>query len=195
MSSLKNCVSEILTKLESNQQPGKSSNNMQDIMKDDDSMIKEVKDDLSNKSIEELFFIYHNPEQYIKLKTQSKKEETDRLFAEVLNQSNSFQEKKSQYEAFRKTLDESKGQYVQLEAKLNELYAQKAQIDSKFTVDGLIEEMRKYIDETYYRPKMKLANDLMSKKISFDQFQTEFRPLSMQFHYYSILKDKMNLFK
>lgn len=195
MSSLKNCVAEILAKFEGSQLPGKPVGNVQDIMNNDDSMSKELKDDLSKKSIEELFYIYHNPEQYIKIMTQSKKEEIDKLFAEVLNQKNSFQDKMNEYEAFRKTLDESKEKYVQLEAKLNDLYEQKAIVDSKFTVDNLIEELKKYIDESYYKPKMKLVNDLISKKISFDDFQKEFKAVSMKFHYYSLIRDKMNLFK
>ena len=86
-------------------------------------------------------------------------------------------------------------QYEQKERELRDLYAQKQQIDGQVTVDRLIDEMRKYIDENFQKPRQKLINEFMSKKITFDAFQEQFKELTMKFHYYSIIKDKLNLCK
>ena len=68
-------------------------------------------------------------------------------------------------------------------------------LDSKFTVEKLIDEMRKYIDENFQKPRQKIINDFLSKKIDFESFKDSFKELSQKYHYYNIIKDKMNLYK
>ena len=41
----------------------------------------------------------------------------------------------------------------------------------------------------------KLINDFLSSKVSLNEFTEKFKQLNQNFHYYSIIKDKLNLYK
>jgi hypothetical protein len=47
----------------------------------------------------------------------------------------------------------------------------------------------------FQKPKSQLISDFMSKKITLDEFQEKFTELTKNYHYYSIIKDKLNLCK
>ena len=78
---------------------------------------------------------------------------------------------------------------------MKELYSQKQIIDSNFTVEKLIEETRKAIEENYQKPRQKLINEFLSKKIDMETFKESFKELSVKYHDYNLIKDKLNLYK
>jgi hypothetical protein len=114
---------------------------------------------------------------------------------EVTNLSENTEKLKAQYEEIKAVIDNYKFQYEEKEKELKDLYNQKQILDSKFTVEKLIEEMKKNIDENYQKPRQKLINEFLSKKIDFETFKENFKQLSMGFHYYNLIKDKLNLYK
>lgn len=203
MSSLKSCVNEILSKLEGRipvgQYKGPISQNPNPGMmmgnEEDQTLIKDLTNDLNKKTIEELIYINFNPEHYVAQFTQNGRAANEKLLNEVKELSKIYETKKQQYDIIKTNIENCKMQYEQKERELRDLYAQKQQIDGQVTVDRLIDEMRKYIDENFQKPRQKLINEFMSKKITFDAFQEQFKELTMKFHYYSIIKDKLNLCK
>lgn len=162
---------------------------------EDKTLMKDLTNDLNKKSIEELIYINFNPEHYVAQFTQNGRAANEKLLNEVKELSKIYETKKQQYDIIKTNIENCKIQYEQKEKELRDLYAQKQQIDGQVTVPRLIEEMRKYIDENFQKPRQKLINEFMSKKITFDTFQEQFKDLTMKFHYYSIIKDKLNLFR
>ena len=162
---------------------------------EDQTLIKDLTNDLNKKTIEELIYINFNPEHYVAQFTQNGRAANEKLLNEVKELSKIYETKKQQYDIIKTNIENCKMQYEQKERELRDLYAQKQQIDGQVTVDRLIDEMRKYIDENFQKPRQKLINEFMSKKITFDAFQEQFKELTMKFHYYSIIKDKLNLCK
>lgn len=201
-SSLKNVAGTLLNKFEgkSKQQFNDQSGGLNQIInnsnsQEDDLISAELTKDLNSRSIEELILINFNPDDYVYEFTQKQRNSNLTLLQEVNNLSETTEKLKAQYEDVKNVIDEYRHQYEDKERELKEVYNQKQVLDSKFTVEKLIEEMRKYIDENYQKPRQKLINEFLSKKIDFDTFKENFKELSMKFHYYSIIKDKMNLYK
>ena len=162
---------------------------------DDSAIIKDLTDDLNKKSIEELIYINFNPEHYVAQFTQAGRAANEALLNEVKELSRNYEAKKSQYDVIKSNIENCKNQYEQKERELRDLYNQKQQIDGQITVERLMEEMRKFIDENFQRPRQKLINEFMTKKIPFETFQEQFKDLTMKYHYYSIIRDKLNLCK
>ena len=67
--------------------------------------------------------------------------------------SRNYKAKKSQYDVIKSNIENCKNQYEQKEKELNELYNQKQQIDGQSIVEKLMEEMRKFIDENFQKPR------------------------------------------
>ena len=218
-SNLKKCIAEILSKLE-NRMPIMSNpmlnnppmNLYNDQMKnkpqpqnnqvaftlteeEEKSLIKDVKSDLEKKSIEELIYINFNPEHYVVQFTQNGRTANERLLEEVKQLSTVYDNKKREYDKIKGNIEQCKMQYEQKENELKDLYTQKQQIDGQFSVDRLINDIARYIEENFQKPKQQIVADFMNKKITLEEFQQKFKELSTNYHYYSIIKDKLNLCK
>ncbi|MCQ2819195.1 MAG: hypothetical protein MJ252_18175 [archaeon] len=201
-SNLKNTIKEILNKLElrgnksygvpSPAQLGSGYSNSND----DQLLTRDLSTELNKKSIEELIYINFNPEHFIYEFTEPMRKANEKLLDEVKELNNQFEMKKNQYEMIKGNVENCRRSYEEKERMLRDIYAQKTQMDNSMTVDKLIEEINKYINENFQKPRQKLLNDFMSKKIeNFDEFKEKYKELSMKFHYYSIIRDKLNLCK
>ena len=162
---------------------------------DDKALMKDIADDLNKKSLEELIYINFNPEHYVNEFTSDGRKANENLLNEVKELNRQYEEKKYQYESIKSNIENCKAQYEQKENELKNLYQQKQNIESNVTVEKLIQELGNYIQQNFQQPKQQLINDFMSKKIDFETFKNQFKDLSLKFHYYSIIKDKLNLCK
>jgi hypothetical protein len=162
---------------------------------EEDIITQELVKDLNNKSIEELIFINFNQDDYVYEFTNKQRQNNAQLLQEVSGLSENTEKLKAQYEEIKAKIDDTKKQYEEKEKELREVYNQKQLLDSKFTVEKLIEEIKKNIDENYQKPRQKLINEFLSKKIDFETFKENFKELSMKYHYYNLIKDKLNLYK
>jgi len=117
------------------------------------------------------------------------------LFQEVTELSTITENLKNEYEELKTSIAVFKTQYEESEKELRELHNQKQIIDGRFTVEALIEEMKKNIDENFQKPRQKLVNEFNSKQIDFERFKENFKELSMKHHYHNIIKEKLNLYK
>lgn len=162
---------------------------------DDKALMKDIADDLNKKSLEELIYINFNPEHYVNEFTSDGRKANENLLNEVKELNKQYEEKKAQYEAIKSNIENCKTQYEQKENELKNLYQQKQNVESNVTVEKLIQELGNYIQQNFYQPKQQIINDFMSKKIDFETFKTQFKDLALKYHYYSIIKDKLNLCK
>lgn len=162
---------------------------------DDKALMKDIADDLNKKSLEELIYINFNPEHYVNEFTSDGRKANENLLNEVKELNRQYEEKKSQYESIKSNIENCKAQYEQKENELKNLYQQKQNIESNVTVEKLIQELGNYIQQNFYQPKEQLVKDFLNKKIDFETFKNQFKDLSLKFHYYSIIKDKLNLCK
>ena len=162
---------------------------------DDQAVLKNLKDDLKSKSIEELIYLNFNPTFYVEKSTQSLREQNEKLLSELNELNKNYQTNKVQYDNIINMLNDYKQQYSVKEQELNSLLQQKKMIESQVTVDGLQNALKNYIETNCYRPKQQLTNDFLSGKVNLFEFTEKFKNLNQNYHYYSIVKDKLNLYK
>jgi chromosome segregation ATPase len=162
---------------------------------DDKALMKDIADDLNKKSLEELIYINFNPEHYVNEFTSDGRKANENLLNEVKELNKQYEEKKAQYESIKSNIENCKAQYEQKENELKNLYQQKQNVESNVTVEKLIQELGNYIQQNFQQPRQQIINDFMSKKIDFETFKTQFKDLTLKYHYYSIIKDKLNLCK
>jgi len=162
---------------------------------DDKALMKDIADDLNKKSLEELIYINFNPEHYVNEFTADGRKANENLLNEVKELNKQYEEKKAQYESIKSNIENCKAQYEQKENELKNLYQQKQNIESNVTVEKLILELGNYIQQNFQQPRQQIINDFMSKKIDFETFKNQFKDLTLKYHYYSIIKDKLNLCK
>ncbi len=197
---MKSTTAILLAKFEGKQNikvnvPDSGINQIISTSQEDDQIAAELIKDLNNKSIEELILINFNQDDYIFEFTQKLRNSNIDLLQDVSALSQNAEKLKSEYEEIKTVINEYKFQYELKEKELRELFNQKQILDGQFTIEKLIEEMKKNIEENYQKPRQKLINEFLSKKIDFETFKDNFKQLSMGFHYYSLIKDKMNLYK
>ena len=164
-------------------------------MDNDQAILKNLKDDLKSKSIEELIYLNFNTTFYVEKSTQSLREQNEQLIKELNELNKSYQTNKLQYDNIINMLNDYKSQFYAKEQELNNLMQEKRRIDGQVTVEGLQNALNSYIETNYYKPKQKLNNDFLNGKISLNEFTEKFKELNQNYHYYSIVKDKLNLYK
>ena len=161
-------------------------------MESEQNIINNLKDDLKSKSIEELIYLNFNPSFYVEKSTQGLREQNEKLLLELNELNKTYQTNKLQYDNIKKMLDDYKAQYSSKEQELMRLKSQKEAIDGQITPEGLQNALKSFIDMNYYKPKQQLTNDFLSGKVSLSDFEDKFKNLNQNYHYYSIVKDKLN---
>ena len=164
-------------------------------MESDQQIIQNLKEDLKSKSIEELIYLNFNPSFYIEKSTQALREENEKLLSELNDLNKSYQTNKLQYDNIINMLNDYKQQYGIKEKELYQLIDEKKKIDGQLTLEGLQEALKNHISQKYAKPKQQLINEFLSSKVSLNEFTEQFKQLNQNYHYYSIIKDKLNLFK
>ena len=164
-------------------------------MESEQQIIQNLKEDLKSKSIEELIYLNFNPSFYIEKSTQALREENEKLLSELNDLNKSYQTNKLQYDNIINMLNDYKQQYGIKEKELYRLIEEKKKLDGQLTLEGLQNALKSYIDVKYAKPKQQLINDFLSSKVGLNEFTEKFKQLNQNLHYYSIIKDKLNLYK
>ena len=164
-------------------------------MENEQTIINNLKDDLKSKSIEELIYLNFNPTFYVEKSTQNLRQQNEQLISELNQLNKNYQTNKLQYDNIVNMLNDYKQQYRIKEEELNVLKQQKAKIDGQVTAEGLQNALKSFIDINYYKPKQQLTNDFLTGKVSLYEFTDKYKQLNLNYHYYSIVKDKLNLYK
>ena len=164
-------------------------------MESDQQIIQNLKEDLKTKSIEELIYLNFNPSFYIEKSTQSLRQENEKLLSELNELNKTYQTNKLQYDNIINMLNDYKKQYETKEKELYRLIEEKKKLDGQITLDELQNALKNHISQKYAKPKQQLINDFLSSKVPLNEFTEKFKQLNQNYHYYSIIKDKLNLFK
>ena len=164
-------------------------------MESDQQIIQNLKEDLKSKSIEELIYLNFNPSFYIEKSTQTLRQENEKLLADLNDLNKSYQTNKVQYDNIINMLNNYKNQYGIKERELYKLIEEKKKVDGQLTVEGLQNALKSHIENKFAKPKQQLINDFLAGKVGLDEFTEKFKQLNLNLHYYSIIKDKLNLYK
>ena len=123
------------------------------------------------------------------------RDENERLLSELNEVNKSYQTNKLQYDNIINMLNDYKKQYETKEKELYRLIEEKKKLDGQITLDVLQNALKKRIDVNYAKPKQQLVNEFLSGKINLNEFTEKFKELNENYHYYSIIRDKLNLYK
>lgn len=192
-SSLVYVIGTILSKLEGNKPPEAQSQLLS--QEEDKAIMNDLYQDLSNKSIEELIYISFNPEHYVSQYTQKGLKTNEALLNQMLELNKIYETKKAQYTIIKSNIEKCKNQYEEKENELKNLLMQKQSIDNQISLNSITEELKQYTELTFNKPRQQLMNDFMAKKIDFETFKTRYKDYTMNYYYYSLVKDKLNLCK
>lgn len=191
-------VEKILLAIEgpNNQKTNYLQNNiMENFLNSKENEIKKITSnieaDLKTKNLKDLLWIFYNAEKYAYGFFESQRKENENLLVEVedlVAKANSIQSNKqyiqSQVEMYKKQIEEKEQNLIQL-------MQEKALLDRTLDKNSIIKQLRLEIEEQYNKPKSKLINDFIDKKISYDEYIKEFKELGVKYHYYTILVDKL----
>lgn len=196
-STLSNVTAILLAKFENRQNKPDNSQSFNQIINgnEDNEVLSKLTNDLAKKSIEELIYINFNQEEYIDEFTREQRENNLKLYEEVKGLAETTKNLKEEYEQTKKVIDDYIRDFQIKSNDLNIVLEEKKQLESKFSIENIINEMKKEIEEKCERPKKQIIADFFSKKINFETFKEEFKKVSQEFHYRSIIKDKMNIYK
>ena len=156
-----------------------------------DQLMLDLESDLSNKTFEELIYIYYNQEHYVSNFTQNGRLKNQELLMEVKKLNNEYENKKIKYNELK---NQSEKLLSQFELKIQELRNKEQSSFNKnnsYNLDNLIYDMENYITNKLKNPKEQLIRDFMNKNITQNEFEDKFKKLSYEFHYYNIILEQL----
>ncbi len=164
-------------------------------MNEDQNIINKLKEDLSNKTIDELIYINFNPLGYVEESTRELREQNENLLRDVNTLFQEYSQHKNQYNDISSIVEGIKNQYGLKEQELRKLQEDRKSAEAMLSVDGLRKNLKANIDKYCKKPKDELRNTFLENKISQEQFMEKLEPLSIDYHYKSIIYDKLSLAK
>ena len=151
--------------------------------------------DLRNKTIPELLYIYYNTEEFAYNYMSQKRRENENLLADIEDMTakvESFQQDQFYYKG---QIEGCQQQIEEKERNIQNLIKEKMSLERKFDKNEIVRTLKSEIDEKYSKPKHRLVNDFIEKKISYDDYVQQFKELGMKYHYYTLLVDKLEKMK
>jgi len=193
-SSLKSAISTILNKLESPKTQVNIIQGNQRLSTNNftDEVSSEILKDLQSKSVEELIYINFNQEEYVNDYTKKYSVSMNDLLRETNVLAEKTEKLKGQYDMVKGKFSGLNQQYEERLNALKTPNTQKANLDNKFTIEKLQEELKKNIEDTYQKPKQKLINDFLSKKVDFETFTASFKDICSKYHFYTMVNEKLS---
>lgn len=173
-----------------------SLNNKEELLSEE-NIKGNLKLQLSGKSIEELLLISYNPEEYVNTLTENLRRENLESLKEVERiKGKSFyvdqnERLKEEYDKILETIKEHRARYEENEKTLSVLLTRKKEIEGRFGLPAFVEDLNRHIDSSYGRARQEIISDFLSKRIDFDTFIERFKPVSKDYHYYSMIRDKL----
>ena len=160
-----------------------------------DSSMMDLESDLSKKNFEELIYIYYNQEHYVSNFTQKGRLANQELLLEVKKLNDEYENKKQKYNNLKNEAERLLSQFERKEQELKS--GTQSNIDFKHTynLDNLIRDLENYIQTKLKAPKDQLIKEFMNKSINQKEFEEKFKKMSSDYHYYTIILEKLYLFK
>ena len=160
-------------------------------MEGNKNLMMDIQNDLSNKTFEELVYIYYNQEHYVSDFTQAGRLKNQELLLEVKKLNDIYGDKKARYNNLKADVEKL---LYQLESKEQELRSgsqSNNNFKSAYNLDNLIKDIENYIQIKLKAPKDQLIKRFMNKEINQNEFEEKFKNLSSEYHYYDIILQKL----
>lgn len=137
----------------------------------------EIEQELNNKSLEELLFIYYNQEKFISKYINVKKQENDKIIEEIKKKNKELQDIEQANNNLKNTLFSLQAQLQQTNQKVNVLFGDSVQMrDTLKKIDE--ENLRKYQLE-----KDRLLSGLKSGLVTYNEFKEQIRNAAYDYSY------------
>ena len=160
-----------------------------------ESLLADLENDLSKKSFEELIYIYYNQEHYVSNFTQEGRVKNQELLLEVKKLNDEYENKKMKYDNLKNEAEKLLQQFETKEQELKSGFKSNIDFNQSYNLDNLIKDLENYIKTNFKGPKEQLIKEFMNKSINQKDFENRFKKLSSDYHYYSIILEKLYLFK
>ena len=160
-----------------------------------DALMKDLEDDLSKKTFEELVYIYYNPEHYVSNFTQKGRLANQELLLEVKKLNQEYEFKKEKYNNLKNEAEKLLSQFEMKEQELRSCSQSNVDFKNKYNLDTLIKDLENYIQTKLKAPKDQLIREFINKSINQKDFEEKFKSLSSEYHYYNLILEKLFLLK
>ena len=161
-----------------------------------DSLIKSkltlIENDLKGKSIDDLLYIYFNTEKYTFNFLNEEKNENQKLIENLNRDLLQMDNNKNEYQNYIQQIEQLKSSILEKERNISNLLNEKRELEQKNNKQHIIEVLKKEIVEKYEIPKKQLINDLMNKKLSFEEYTEHYKELGKNYYYYNLLLKEIN---
>ena len=159
------------------------------------SLMMELEKDLNKKTFEELIYIYYNPEHFVSNFTQNSRLKNQELLQEVKKLNEEYENKKAKYNSLKNDAERLLSQFESKEQELNSNSKTNFDFKNSYNLDNLIKDLENYIQTKLKAPKDQLIKEFMNKSIEQKEFEEKFKKLSSDYHYYSLILEKLYQFK
>ena len=146
-----------------------------------------IENDLKGKSIDDLLYIYYNTEKYAFNFLNEEKNENKQLIENLNGQLSEIENNKNEFQNYIQQIQQLKSLIVEKENNISRLLNEKRQLEQKHNKQYIIQVLSNEIDEKYKKPKQQLLNDIMNKKLSFEEYTEKFKELGKNYYYYNQL--------
>ena len=160
-------------------------------MEGNKNLMMDIQNDLSNKTFEELVYIYYNQEHYVSDFTQAGRLKNQELLLEVKKLNDIYENKKAKYNNLKADVEKLLYQLENKEQELKSGSNSKYNYKSSYNLDTLIKDIESYMQMKLKAPKDQLIKSFMNKGISQIEFEEKFKDLSSEYHYYNIILQKL----
>ena len=145
-----------------------------------------IENDLKGKSIDDLLYIYYNTEKYAFNFLNEEKNENKQLIENLNGQLSEIENNKNEFQNYIQQIQQLKSLIVEKENNISRLLNEKRQLEQKHNKQYIIQVLSNEIDEKYKKLKQ-LLNDLMNKKLSFEEYTEHYKELGKNYYYYNQL--------
>ena len=160
-------------------------------MEGNKNLMMDIQNDLSNKTFEELVYIYYNQEHYVNDFTQAGRLKNQELLNEVKKLNDLYEDKKAKYNNLKADVEKLLYQLENKEQELKSGSNSNYNYRSSYNLDTLIKDIESYMQMKLKGPKDQLIKSFMNKGISQIEFEEKFKDLSSEYHYYNIILQKL----
>ena len=154
--------------------------------------ITQIENDLKGKSIDDLIYIYYNTEKYAFNFLNEEKNENSKLIKNLNNKLSEINKIKNEYDSHCQQIKQLISSIEEKEQNIKNLLNEKRQLEQKNNKQHIIQTLTNEIDEKYKKPKQQLLNDLMNRKITFEEYTERFKKFGKNYYYYNILVQQIN---
>ena len=160
-------------------------------MNDNRELMMDLANDLSKKSFEELIYIYYNQESYVSNYTEEGRNLNQNLLMEVKKLNEQYENKRMKYNNLKREAEQLLSKFENKEQEIKSGLLLNMNMNNSYNLDNLIKDLENHIQTKLKAPKDQLIKEYMNKSINQKEFEEQFKKISSEYHYYSIILDNL----